>query len=83
MVHYSSCTIHYEGGAKNPLKDISLKFFINARYAQFCVFLESKILGYDITAYIKSPIIVEARNFVSSITYIACQDTIYSVVCLE
>lgn len=42
MVHYSSYTVYYEGGAKNPLKGTSLKFFVNAQNAQFCVFSGSK-----------------------------------------
>jgi len=42
MVHYSSYTVYYEGGAKNPLKGISLKFLANALNAQFCVFPGSK-----------------------------------------
>jgi hypothetical protein len=37
MVHYSSCTVYYEGGAKNPLKGTSLKFLVNAQNAQLCV----------------------------------------------
>ena len=38
MVHYSSHTQVYEGGAKNPLKGISLKFLECARNAKFvCV----------------------------------------------
>ena len=42
MVHYSSCTVYYEGGAKNPLKGTSLKFLVYAQYAQLCVFSGSK-----------------------------------------
>lgn len=42
MVHYSSCTVYYEGGAKNPLKGTSLKFFVNAQNAQLCVLSGSK-----------------------------------------
>ena len=36
MVHYSSDAIYYEGGAKNPLKGVSMKFLVcayNASYA--------------------------------------------------
>ena len=35
MVHYSSRTKLYEGGAKNPLKGTSLKFLVCARNASF------------------------------------------------
>ena len=69
MVHYSSCTYCYEGGAKNPLKGTSLKFLVYARYAQFCVFSGSMILGINITAYILSPIFAEASN-IHYLTYL-------------
>ena len=42
MVHYSSHTGVYEGGAKNPLKGISMKFLECARNSQVCVCLGSK-----------------------------------------
>ncbi len=42
MVHYSSNIAYYEGGAKNPLKGISMKFLVSALNAQFCVFSGSK-----------------------------------------
>ncbi len=42
MVHYSSCANFYEGGAKNPLKGIPMKFLVYARDAQFCVYSGSK-----------------------------------------
>lgn len=42
MVHYSSNIVYYEGGAKNPLKSISLKFLVCARNAQFGVLSGSK-----------------------------------------
>ena len=35
MVHYSSRTIYYEGGAKNPLKGIPMKHLVCARNASF------------------------------------------------
>ena len=35
MVHYSSHTLFYEGGAKNPLKGTSVKFLVFARNASF------------------------------------------------
>ena len=35
MVHYSSRTNYCEGGAKNPLKGIPMKFFVCARNASF------------------------------------------------
>ncbi len=34
MVHYSSNAFYYEGGAKNPLKGISMKFLVMASFAQ-------------------------------------------------
>ena len=38
MVHYPSHTSYYEGGAKNPLKGISMKFLVCAQNASFaCV----------------------------------------------
>ena len=42
MVHYSSHTGVYEGGAKNTLKGISMKFLECARNSQVCVCLGSK-----------------------------------------
>ena len=42
VVHYSSNIVYYEGGAKNPLKSISMKFLDYARNAQFGVFSGSK-----------------------------------------
>ena len=35
MVHYSSRTKLYEGGAKNPLKGIPMKLLVYARNASF------------------------------------------------
>jgi len=55
MVHYSSNFDYYEGGAKNPLKGISMKLVINARNAQFCVLVGRKKLGWYIMAYIGIP----------------------------
>ena len=60
MVHYSSCTIYYEGGAKNPLKGTSLKFFGYARNASFVCIQGVKKVGYYIMANIKFPIFAEA-----------------------
>ena len=45
MVHYSSNLVCHEGGAKNPLKGISMKFLVNARVCQTCVFSGSKDFG--------------------------------------
>ena len=45
MVHYSSRTKVYEGGAKNPLKGTSLKFLVSARNASFVCFQGVKNLG--------------------------------------
>ncbi len=42
MVHYSSYIVYYEGGAKNPLKGISMKFLVSALNAQFGVLSGSK-----------------------------------------
>ena len=50
MVHYSSHTIYYEGGAKNPLKGTSTKLVISARNAQFCVLVGRKNIGIYISA---------------------------------
>jgi len=37
MAHYSSHYIYYEGGAKNPLKSISVKLLVLAYFAQIWV----------------------------------------------
>ena len=42
VVHYSSDIVYYEGGAKNPLKSISMKFRVYAQNAQFGVYTWSK-----------------------------------------
>ena len=60
MVHYSSHTVLYEGGAKNPLKGVSLKFLMFARNASFVWIWGVKNLGYYVMAYIWFPIFVEA-----------------------
>lgn len=52
MVHYSSRTKVYEGGAKNPLKGTSLKFLAYARNASFVCIQGVKRLGEYIMAYI-------------------------------
>lgn len=51
MVHYSSNTQSYEGGAKNPLKGTSLKFLVYARVAKLVCFQGVKILGTFVMAY--------------------------------
>ena len=55
MVHYSSRTVYYEGGAKNPLKGTSLKFLVYARNAGFVCIQGVKRLGHYIMAYITTP----------------------------
>jgi len=45
MVHYSSHTFYYEGGAKNPLKGTSLKLCIFARNASFVYLYKGKKVG--------------------------------------
>ena len=55
MVHYSSYTVLYEGGAKNPLKGTSLKFLVYARDASFACLQGVKILGNYVMAYIIIP----------------------------
>ena len=52
MVHYSSYIAYYKGGAKNPLKGVSMKFFVCARTAKFACFQGVKKLGDYIMAYI-------------------------------
>lgn len=59
MVHYSSNSSYYEGGAKNPLKGTSMKLVMNARNAQFCVFVGRKDIGTYIMAYIFTPMFAE------------------------
>ena len=85
VVHYSSYTSYYEGGAKNPLKGTSMKFLVYARNASFVCLQGVKILGSYVMAYITTPYYRGGLDFISfsSKTYIACQDTIYSVACLE
>ena len=61
MVHYSSDNLYYEGGAKNPLKGISMKFLVNAQNAQLCVFAGSKEAREICNGiHNNSPIIAEA-----------------------
>ena len=52
MVHYSSHTGVYEGGAKNPLKGISMKHLVCARNASFVCIQGVKRLGKYVMAYI-------------------------------
>ena len=61
MVHYSSCTNFYEGGAKNPLKGTSLKFLVYARNASFACEQERKKPGYCIMAYTGFPCFVRLK----------------------
>ena len=84
MVQYSSCIVYYEGGAKNPLKGISMKFLVNAQNAQLCVFAGSKEAREICNGIHSIPLgSRRLKSVVLSITYIKCQDTIYSVACLE
>ena len=86
VVHYSSYTSYYEGGAKNPLKGTSMKFLVYARNASFVCLQGVKILGDYVMAYISNSLLsrrLEIPLVFSSKTYIKCQDTIYSVACLE
>ena len=52
VVHYSSYTSYYEGGAKNPLKGTSMKFLVYARNASFVCLQGVKILGNYVMAYV-------------------------------
>ena len=60
MVHYSSRTSYCEGGAKNPLKGIPMKFLVCARNASFACEQGGKKPGYCIMAYTGFPSFVEA-----------------------
>ena len=60
MVHYSSHTKFYEGGAKNPLKGVSLKFLVYARDASLVCVQGVKKLGNYVMAYILPPGFAEA-----------------------
>ena len=60
MVHYSSRSTCCEGGPKNPLKGVSMKFLIYAQNASFVCIWGVKKLGKDIMAYITAPDFVEA-----------------------
>ena len=60
MVHYSSRTSYCEGGAKNPLKGIPMKFLVCARNASFACEQGGKRQGYYIMAYVRVPGFVEA-----------------------
>ncbi len=60
MVHYSSDTFYYEGGAKNLLKGTSMKFLVCARNASFVCEQGVKNLGTYVMAYIFTPIVAEA-----------------------
>ena len=55
MVHYSSRTSYCEGGAKNPLKGIPMKFLVCARNASFVCFQGVKKLGLLYNGIYKSP----------------------------
>lgn len=51
VVQYSSYIAYYKGGAKNPLKGISMKFLVYARIAKFVCIQGVKKLGDHIMAY--------------------------------
>ena len=57
MAHYSSQSLYYEDGIKQPLKSISVKPLVFASYAQFGV--DAGGLGYRalVMAYDKRPYI--------------------------
>ena len=46
MAHYSSHCVYYEGGAKNPLKSISVKLLVLALVAQTGVSAENEGVGH-------------------------------------
>ena len=60
MVHYSSRTNYCEGGAKNPLKGIPMKFLICARNASFACIQGVKKLGKICNGIYMAPDFAEA-----------------------
>ena len=46
VAHYSSHSIYYEDGAKNPLKSISVKLLVFALYAQCRVNAGNESVGH-------------------------------------
>ena len=46
MAHYSSQSVYYEDGAKNPLKSISVKLLVLASVAQTGVSAENEGVGH-------------------------------------
>ena len=51
MAHYSSQSLYYEDGIKQPLKSISVKPLVFASYAQFGVNAGDEENGLIIMAY--------------------------------
>lgn len=62
MAHYSSHFIFYEGGAKNPLKSISVKLLVPASYAQFGVGAGRIEYWATVMAYVIDPIFMETYS---------------------
>ena len=55
MAHYSSQSLYYEDGIKQPLKSISVKPLVFASYAQFGVDAEGIDTWALVMAYDKRP----------------------------
>ena len=55
MAHYSSQSLYYEDGIKQPLKSISVKPLVFASYAQFGVDAEGLEYWALVMAYDKRP----------------------------
>ena len=65
VVHYSSYTIYCEGGAKNPLKGVSMKFLVYARNASFVCLQGVRLLGDYVMAYIIIPLLSRRLEIIS------------------
>lgn len=59
MAHYSSQSIYYEDGAKNPLKSIPVKLLVLASFAQIGVSAGNEDSWASIMAYVNDPPSVE------------------------
>ena len=59
MAHYSSQSLYYEDGIKQPLKSISVKPLVFASYAQFGVDAEGLEYWALVMAYDSDPPLVE------------------------
>ena len=62
MAHYSSHYIYYEGGAKNPLKSISVKLLVLAYFAQIWVGAERLECWATVMAYDFDPAFMETYD---------------------